>query len=354
MPSPRRRKASHDPTPEDESSRRRFPWRPKLLFELLKRTGQEWVEDKAPKQAAALAYYTLFALGPLLLLAISIASLLFSADTARDAIMRELSGLLGSTGAQAVADLLGGASERTDGGLLGTIIGIGILAFTAGAVFAQLKETLNHVWEVQPKKAEGWKAKMVQAVRKNVLSFAGVVGTGFLLLVSLILSTVLAALGRYLEGLVPGMALLWQAVNLALALVVVTAVFAALYKYLPDARVAWRDVLLGAFLTAVLFLVGQVAIGYYLGAGGLSTHYGAASAVLVVLVWVYYSSLIVFFGAELTQVYANLYGSRVRVSDDAVPLRDAVEREQAEPQREGLDDRDERERRPTRRGRGAT
>lgn len=335
---PRRRKASHEPHRGDVEDRRKFDWRPRSTFELLKLTAQEWVEDKCPKQAAALAYYTLFALGPLLLLAISIAGLLFGAEAARAAVMGEMGRLLGPTGSEAVGELLAGAT-RERAGIIGTVVGLGLLVFAAGGVFAQLKEALNRAWEVQPKKVKGWKAKVGQALRKNFASFAGIVGTGFLLLVSLLVSAVLAAVGRYLEGLLPGTALLWQVVNLALSLVVVTLAFAAIYKFLPDVRVAWRDVLLGALVTAALFLAGQVAIGYYLGAGGLSTRYGAASAVIVILVWVYYSSLIAFFGAEFTQVYANLYGSRVRASDDARPLAQAVVEEQAPPHREGLDKR---------------
>lgn len=344
-------KPTHEPRAEDDARRRAFRWRPREVFQLVKAAGKEFVEDKSPKQAAAVAYYTLFALGPLLLLAISLAALVVGQDAARGAITHQMATFLGASGGDAMDTLLTGA-DRERAGILGTILGFALLLFAAGAVFAQLKEALNRVWEVEPKKPEGWKARVVHAVRKNFLSFAGVVGTGFLLLVSLLISTLLAAAGRYLGAWMPGAALLWQAVNLVFTLLVVTLIFAAMFKFLPDARIAWKDVLVGAFITAVLFVVGQLALGYYLGAGPVASRFGAAGAVVLVLVWVYYSSMIVFLGAETTQVYANLYGSRVRAAQDAEALPDAIAERQSQPEREGIDEpRRERAKRGERGGR---
>ena len=329
-------KASHEPRPEDKADRRRFRWRPREVGGLLKATFQEFVEDKTPKQAAALAYYTLFALGPLLVLAIGIAALAFGADAAREAVMSQLTKFLGATGAEGVAALLTGA-DRERVGIVGTVVGLALLLFSAGAVFAQLKEALNRIWEVEAKKPEdGFKAKALHALRKNFFSFVGVVGTGFLLLVSLVISAVLAAIGNYVAAAFPAAGVALQVVNLLVSLLVVAAIFAALFRLVPDARVAWRDVGVGALVTAVLFMAGQLALGYYLGAGPLSTRYGAGGAILVVLVWVYYSSIIVFFGAQFTQVYANRYGSHVRESRDAVSLKRAVVENQSEPEREGV------------------
>lgn len=336
-------KASHTPRRADDADRRPFRWRPAEILGLAKAAGQEFIEDKAPKQAAALAYYTLFALGPLLLIAISLASLLFSAEAARQAITGQMSGLIGAAGGEAMDTLLEGA-DRDRAGILGTIIGVVVLLFTAAAVFAQLKETLNRVWEVEAKKPDGWKAKVVFAVRKNLLSFAGVIGTGFLLLVSLLLSTLLALAGRYLETLLPASAIVWQALNFAISFAVVTLVFAAMFKFLPDVRIAWRDVLVGALITAALFVVGQFALGYYLGSGIIAERFGAAGAIVMILVWVYYSGMILYFGAEITQAYANQYGSRVRASDDAVPLPDAIAEHEGRPEEEGLADEKTRER----------
>lgn len=331
-------KASHEPRPEDQADRERFRWRPRDLATLARATGTEFVADKCPKQAAALAYYTLFALGPLLVLAIGLAALAFGADAARDAILGQLSSFLGSAGAEGIADMLTGA-DRERVGILGTTIGVVVLVVSAGAVFAQLKEALDRIWEVSPKKPKGWKAKVAQAFRKNFLSFAGILGTGFLLLVSLVISALLAAMGDYFAAAFPAAEIVWQVVNFLVSLAVVTLVFAAIYRFLPDARVAWRDVLVGALFTATLFLAGQFALGYYLGSGPLSTRFGAGAALVIVLVWVYYSSMIVFLGAEFTQVYANQYGSHVRESRDARSLPRAIQDEQAEPEEEGTRER---------------
>lgn len=253
---------------------------------LLKGALKEFFEDKSPKQAAALAYYTLFALGPLLLLAISIASLVFGQDAAREAVSRQMGSFLGASGGEAIDTLLDGA-DRQRAGIIGTIVGGALLLFAAGGVFGQLKEALNRVWEVEAKKPDGFKRKVLQALRKNFASFVGVAGTGFLLLVSLVLSALLAAAGRYFESLVPGMAVLWQVLNFVVTLVLVTGVFAMMFRFLPDARIAWKDVFVGALVTSLLFVIGQFAIGYYLGAGPVADRFGAAGAIVVVLVWVY-------------------------------------------------------------------
>ncbi|HUR69666.1 MAG TPA: YihY/virulence factor BrkB family protein [Candidatus Thermoplasmatota archaeon] len=327
-------KASHEPRARDDARRERFRGGPRASFDLLRAATREFFEDKCPKQAAALAYYTLFALGPLLVLAIGVAALAFGAEAARGAVMGQLTKMLGATGSEGIAALLAGA-DRERVGIVGTIMGGALLLLSAGAVFAQMKEALNRIWEVEAKKPVGFRAKVHVALRKNFLSFVGVMGTGFLLLVSLLMSAGLAAMGDYLVAAFPGAGALLLVANVLVSLAVVTIVFAATFKLLPDARVAWRDVFVGGFVTALLFVVGQIAIGYYLGAGPLSSRYGAAGAMLVILVWVYYSGMILFFGAELTQVYANRYGSRVRESRDARPLREAVAQEQGEPEKEG-------------------
>lgn len=301
---------------------------------LLRASLREFAQDKCPKQAAALAYYTLFAIGPLLMLAIGVAALAFGAEAAREAVLAQFVALLGETGGEGIAALIAGA-DRERVGIVGTVVGLVVLLVTAGAVFAQLKEALNRVWEVEAKDVQGWKAKVWRAVRKNMLSFAGVLGTGFLLLVSLVVSAAIAAMGDYLVEAFPGAELLLQTVNFLVSFVVVALVFALLFKFLPDARIAWRDVLLGAAITSALFVIGQFALGYYLGGGPLSSRFGVAGAFAIVLVWVYYSSMILFLGAEITQVYANRHGSRVRTGRDAEPLRDAVSKKQASPEREG-------------------
>lgn len=343
-------KASHAPRRSDDAKRRAFRWRPREIAALLKAALKEFMEDKSPKQAAALAYYTLFALGPLLLLAISIAALVVGQDAARNAISGQLAGFLGSTGGEAVDTLLEGADRRR-AGIVGALVGGALLLFAAGGVFGQLKEALNRVWEVEAKKPEGFLRKVAQAFRKNFLSFVGVIGTGFLLLVSLVASAFLAAAGRYFESILPGSALVWQVLNFVVSFAFVALVFGLMFKFLPDARISWKDVLVGALVTAILFVAGQFALGYYLGAGPVADRFGAAGAIVVVLVWVYYSGMIVFFGAELTQVYANVYGSRVRPSRDAESYPDAVQERQSDPQEEGIHER-RTPRGTTRQGRG--
>jgi membrane protein len=196
------------------------------------------------------------------------------------------------------------------------VIGLATLAWSASNVFAQLQEALNTIWEVEPKPGQG----LVGMARKRMLSMTMVLGIGFLLLVSLVLSAGLAALGQFFGGLLPGAEVLWHAVDFVVSLAVTTALFAAIYKVLPDAEIAWGDVWVGAAVTAVLFALGKVAIGLYLGHASVGSTYGVAGSLLVLLVWIYYSAQILFFGAEFTQVYARRYGSRITPSRAAVPL----------------------------------
>jgi membrane protein len=326
---------TQEPRRQDEASTRRdAAWRPRSFLGLFRAAAREWILDKAPKQAAALAYYALFALGPVLLLSMLLAGWVFGADAARGAVMDQLARVLGPEGAQAVDEMLGAASTPR-AGIIGAIVGGVLLLFGAVGVFAQLKEALNRVWEIQHKTPVGWKAKLAAAVRRNVGGFSALLGIGFLLLVSLVVSAGLAAAGEKLQTLAPGAAILWQVVNVLVALFVVAILFMAMFKLLPDARVAWRDAAVGGAVTSVLFMLGQLAIGLYIGAGPISTKYGAAGAVLAILVWVYYSGLIVFYGAEFTQVFANRYGAKVRPSKRAEPIQTAVQKQHRPPSREG-------------------
>ncbi|HEX2066876.1 MAG TPA: YihY/virulence factor BrkB family protein [Candidatus Thermoplasmatota archaeon] len=313
-----------------------FRWRPRQVGTLLARTLQEWMEDKSPRQAAALAYYTLFALGPLLVVAAALAGLAFGQEAARQAITGKISALAGDEAGQAIASLMAGGF-RGGAGLVGLVVGSVLLVFGAIGVFAQLREALNRTWEVEEKAVAGWRNKLATAVRKNVLGFAGVLGTGFLLLVSLAIGAGLQALATYARGLLPGPDLLWQAANLAATVAVCGVVFALMFKFLPNAKTAWRDVWVGGTATALLFVVGELAIGAYLGQGTMVARYGGAGALLAVLLWVYYSSLILLFGAELTQVYANLHGSRIRPSRRGEAMQEAIAKRDAPPHLEGTE-----------------
>lgn len=313
-----------------------FRWRPRQVSGLAVKTAQEWMEDKSPRQAAALAYYALFALGPLIVVAIFLAGLVFGTDAARHAVSSQISGILGPQGGSAVDSLVEGGSIR-GGGPLAAIVGSVVLLLGAAALFAQLREALNRTWEVEEKAVQGWMNKLVTAARKNMLSFAGVIGFGFLLLVSMVIGAGLSSATSYMRGAVPAADVAWTVVGIALSVGVATVVFALMYKFLPNAKVAWRDVWVGAMCTGLLFSAGQFLIGQYLSNASDATKYAGAGALLLVLLWVYFSTMILLFGAELTQVYANLYGSKVKPSRDGEPIQEAMVKRDSPPDLEGTE-----------------
>jgi membrane protein len=304
----------------------------KAIWGLLKDTFDEWNEDKASRLAAALAYYTVFSLAPLLIIAITIASLIFDQAAAEGQIVQQIQGLVGKDGAQAIQEMIRNASKPSSGGTIATIIGVATLLFGASGVFGQLQDALNTIWEVAPKPGRG----VVGFIRDRFLSFSMVLGTGFLLLVSLVLSTGLAALSSYFGNLLPGFDALWQIVNFVISFGVVTVLFALIYKVLPDAKITWGDVWIGAAITALLFTIGKFLLGVYLGNGAFGSTYGAAGSFVVILAWVYYSAQILFFGAEFTQVYAGKYGSNIKPSKNAVPVTQEARAQQGMPSTEDL------------------
>lgn len=278
----------------------------KDAWQLTKETFSEWIEDKAPRKSAALAYYTIFSIAPILIIAIAIASLVFGKEAAQGQINEQIRGILGQTGAKAIEEML--AHNQSQGtGIFATLIGLGVLLFGATGVFAELHDSMNNIWEVKPKPSSG----IMSTIKERFLSFTMVLGVGFLLLVSLAVSAALAAFGSYLSGIMPGMTVIAHALNLVVSFGVVTLLFAMIYKVLPDAEISWRDVWIGAAGTAVLFVIGKFLIGLYLGQSSVSSSYGAAGALVIVLLWVYYAAQILFLGAEFTQVYARRYGSRI-------------------------------------------
>jgi membrane protein len=286
----------------------------KLFWQVLKEAGTAWWDDKAPRMGAALAYYSVFSLAPLLLIAIGIAGLVFGEQAAQGEILGQIKDTVGVTAAGAIEDVLKSAAGQT--GTLATVVGLAVLLFGASGVFVELQDALNTIWKVVPKPGLGvW-----DTVRSRLLSFAVVLGTGFLLLVSLVLSAGLEALSGALRPLtehLPGEAWLWRLLNFGLAFVVITVLFAMIYKILPDAEIGWRDVWTGAALAALLFAVGKYAIGLYLGRGGVASAFGAAGSLVVVLVWVYYSAQILLFGAEFTRAHSLKTGSNIQPSANA-------------------------------------
>jgi membrane protein len=271
---------------------------------LLMQTWTEWNKDNAPRLGAALAYYTTLSLAPLLILVIAIAGLVLGEEAARGQLMRQVGDLIGKEGGEAVQNMVQAASKPAQG-TIASIIGFLVLLFGASTVAAELRASLNEIWNKQPAESGGLK----EIVTERSYALGVVLGCGFLLLVSLVVSSGVAAAGEFMGGMLPVPEVVLHVINIAVGIVVIAGVFAVLFKYLPDVNIEWRDVFLGALFTSVLFAIGRVLIGLYLGKASFGSTYGAAGSLVIVLVWVYYSSQILFFGAEFTQVYAREHGS---------------------------------------------
>ena len=276
---------------------------PRAILRLLKLTASEWIADGVPRLGAALSYYTVFSIAPIIIIAITIAGLAF--NNAQSQVMSEIQGLVGENGADAITSMMQ-AAEKPDRSVVATAIGFVTLLFGAAGVFIQLKDAMNIVWNVEPTKASGiW-----SFVRKYFVSFSMVLGVGFLLLVSLVLSAGLSFLGTYLDQFIPGMGPTMKVISFVVSLGVVSTLFAMLFKFLPDTKVRWKDVWVGAVLTALLFTVGKFLLGFYFAKSHIASAYGTVGSLVLILLWVYYSAQILFFGAEFTQVFSKYHGSR--------------------------------------------
>lgn len=287
---------------------------------LIKAAARGASEDKVPMMGAALAYYTAFSIAPLLVIAIGVVGIVFGASGG-EGVFESVRGLVGEKAAHAVRLMVEGASSRPRAGVVATALGLATLLLGASGVFGQLQEALNVIWKAKLRPDAGWGFTL----RRRLLSFGMVGVIAFLLLVSLVVSAGIAAAGKLFSGILPGGEAVWQAANLAVSLGVTSALFALIFKALPDVRLAWRDALVGGFFTSVLFNLGQFAIGLYLGKSGVASAYGAAGSVIVLLLWVYYSSQIVLFGAELTRAYVESSGRPLALKENAVPVLSAVE-----------------------------
>jgi membrane protein len=286
-------------------------------FCLLKQTAIEWMDDKAPQLGAALAYYTVFSLAPLVLILLAIIGVLFRDDPAGawSRVTEQMGYFLDKSAVQVVTGIAQEASKpgKSTGA---TIIGIALALFGASGVFGQLQDALNTIWGVKAKPGLGiW-----GFLRARFISFAMLGGVFFLLLVSLTIEAFLKAFSHYVQSVLPGGLALAMSVYLVFDFAVVVLLFAMIFKFLPDAKIQWRDVWIGAVMTAIFFGVGKWALGLYLGSGAAASAYGAASSLITLLLWIYYSSQILLFGAEFTQVYANRAGRRVKPSKHAVPI----------------------------------
>jgi membrane protein len=279
---------------------------PRALWLVLKQAFVGWWGDNVPRMGAALAYYTLFSLAPILIVAIAVAGLAFGQEAVRGQIVGQIEGLVGHQGAETVQAMLEGAA-RPSSSIPATIIGVITFFLGATGAFLELQTDLDAIWRVKPKQSESF---LKALLKQRLISFGLVLGFAFLLLTSLVVSAALAAVYTYMGNAFPGVTVLWEALNVVVSLAVITALFAMIYKVLPDVKLAWRDVWVGGLVTAGLFTLGKLVIGLYIGTSAFSSTYGAAGSVIVVLVWVYYSAQIVLLGAEFTREYVKRFGRK--------------------------------------------
>ena len=288
---------------------------PREYWQMLKQSVWAWNEDYAPSMGAALAYYTVFSLAPLLIIVIAVAGLAFGESAARGEVVSQLGGFIGTEGAKAVQDLLASAS-RPSSGITAAIIGVVTLMLGATSVFAELQGALDRIWRAPAiQQASG----VISLLRSRLLSFGMVIAMGFLLLVSLIIGAALSAVGRWGGTMIADGVDVLQLLNLAVGFAITTLLFATAYRILPRVRIAWSDVWIGALVTAILFTLGKYLIGVYIGRAGVSSSFGAAGSIVVILLWVYYSAQIFLLGAEFTWVFAHRHGSRAGVPPGEPP-----------------------------------
>ncbi len=286
----------------------------KLALRISRDAFSNWNEDNGLRLAAALAYYTIFSLAPLLVISIGIAGIAFGQAAAIGHIVAQIRNLVGDQSAQAIQIIIENAG-KSGGGPVATAIGIIALIFGATGIFGQLQDALNTVWDVMPRPGRG----IGGIVHDRVFSFILVIGMGFLLLVSLIISTGLAAISAHFEGLLRDYQML-QAANFIVSLLAITFIFAAIFKIVPDVEISWRDVLVGAVVTSILFAIGKFLVSLYLGYSAIASIYGAAGSIMVLLLWIFYSANVLLLGAEFTRSYASATGSRVAPKRGAVPV----------------------------------
>jgi len=276
----------------------------KQWWALVKQAGSAWIDDYAPSMGAALSYYTVFSLAPMLLIVIAVAGLVFGQDAARGELFGQIAGLMGPEAAKAIEGVLASVSQPSEG-VMATVIGIVVLLVGATSVFGELQDALDRIWRAPARHGGGWWALL----RARFLSFGMILGIAFLLMVSLVVGTAVSALGKWWGPIFGGWEVLAQVLTFAFDLVVTTVGFALIYKVMPRVSVQWHDVWIGAVATAVLFALGRVLIGLYIGKSGIATGFGAAGSLVIVFAWVYYSAQIFLMGAEFTWVYANTFGS---------------------------------------------
>jgi len=278
----------------------------KSFFSLAKKAVMAWIDDYAPSMGAAIAFYTVFSLAPLVIIVLAVAGFFWGQEAVQGQLMGQIGGLLGQDGAQAIEGVVSSSAQEKDQGIIATISSVIVLAVGATTVFAELQSALDRIWEVP---ASEKKSGIWNMIRSRLLSFGLVLSLAFLLLVSLVVSTALAALGSWVGGLMPGWETVLQILNLVVSFAILTVLFAMIFKFMPQVHVAWRDVWVGALLTALLFVIGKYLIGLYVGKSSVASSYAAAGSLVIVLLWVYYAAQVFLLGAEFTWVYATEHGS---------------------------------------------
>ena len=297
-----------------------MPFHPRHLLQLLKTAAFDWVDDGAMRLSSSLAYYAIFSLAPLLVILISMAGVFFGEEAARGQIAQQIATLAGKGAGEAIQSAVQSSAAHQSTGMLATVIGTALLFFGASTVFAELKDALNTICGVVVKPGRPF----LTLVHDRFFSFSIVLAIGFLLLVSLVISVLLAALGHYMSGRFQFPPAVWQAWDFVISFAVISGLFAMIFKLLPNVKLRWRDVWLGGMTTSLLFTLGKFAIGYYLATSSIASSFGAAGSVVIVLAWIYYSSCILFFGAEITKGYARTFGSGISPNSRAVLIDDLL------------------------------
>jgi membrane protein len=277
----------------------------KALAALLRRAGEAWIADNAPRLGAALAFYTLFSLAPVLIVTVSLAGVVFGDKAAQGEIVRQFQGLIGTQGAIAIETIIQ-STNRPALGVFATTFGVLAIFIGASGAFNELQDALDMIWKVDNRTKSFWTV----TIKQRLLSLGLVLATGFLLLTSLVVTAFLSATEKYISNLLPRSLVLLESINLVFSFCIITLLFALIFKFIPDTAIPFRDVWMGAAVTSILFTVGKVIIGFYLGHSALTSAYGAAASLVIFLIWIYYSAQILLFGAELTHVYALRYGSQ--------------------------------------------
>jgi membrane protein len=291
----------------------------KTIWEIVSETFKAWMSDDVFRWAAAIAFYTVFSLAPILLISVGITGLVFSEERAQRQIVQEIESLTGPEGGKVAEQVF---ENMVDMEQSPRAIILGVIAIVVGstAVFANLQAALNHIWNVQPKKN---RSAVKDLLRVRVRSFGIVLGVGFLLLVSMVVSALISGLQTFMPERLEAIPVIWQTLNVLISFVIIALLFAMIYKYLPDVKISWRHVMLGSAITSILFSLGKSLIGVYLGQVAVGSAYGAAGSFVVLLIWIYYSAMIFFLGAEFTQVYARKFTGRVQPENHAEKLPDS-------------------------------